>query len=98
MRPEQRQGRSRACAPLGRSFPALLVDKIMQMIPSAFEDFREVSRCCEGTKRQICTTSPGHYRNERRPPARTCTVCAVREICCVASCQRWHSGKTLHSD
>jgi hypothetical protein len=34
-----------------------LVDKIIQMIPSAFEDFREVSRCCEGTKRQICTTS-----------------------------------------
>jgi ketosteroid isomerase-like protein len=33
------------------------VDKILQMIPSAFEDFRDVSRCCEGTKRQICTTS-----------------------------------------
>jgi hypothetical protein len=26
-----------------------LVDKIIQMIPSAFEDFREVSGCCEGT-------------------------------------------------
>src|SRR5271169_5303734 len=35
----------------------MLVDKIIQIIPSAFEDFREVSRCCEGTKRQICTTS-----------------------------------------
>ena len=35
----------------------MLVDKIIQMIPSAFENFREVSRCCEGTKRQICTTS-----------------------------------------
>jgi hypothetical protein len=33
-----------------------LVDKIIQMIPSAFEDFREVSHCFEGTKRQICTT------------------------------------------
>jgi hypothetical protein len=30
-----------------------LVDKIIQMIPSVFEGFREVSRCCEGTKRQI---------------------------------------------
>jgi hypothetical protein len=34
-----------------------LVDKIIQMMPSVFEDFRKVSRCCEGTKRQICTTS-----------------------------------------
>jgi hypothetical protein len=36
-----------------------LVDKIIQMIPSAFKDFREVSCCCEGMKRQICTTSFG---------------------------------------
>jgi hypothetical protein len=34
-----------------------LVDKIVQMIPSALWDFREVSACCEGNKRQICTTS-----------------------------------------
>jgi hypothetical protein len=33
------------------------VDKIIQMIPSALEDFREVSPCCAGNKRQICTTS-----------------------------------------
>jgi len=32
------------------------VNKIIQMIPSAFEDFREVWPCCEDTKRQICTT------------------------------------------
>jgi hypothetical protein len=38
------------------------VDKIIQMIPSAFEDFREVSRCCEGTKRQICTPRCGSLR------------------------------------
>jgi|SRR6516162_11940128 len=41
-------------------FARWLVDKIIQMIPSAFEDFREVWPCCEDTKRQICTTSSHH--------------------------------------
>src|SRR6516225_12319558 len=37
-------------------FARWLVNKIIQMIPSAFEDFREVWPRCEDTKRQICTT------------------------------------------
>ena len=39
-----------------------LVDKIIQMIPTAFEDFREVWPCCEDTKRQICTTRGGRTK------------------------------------
>src|SRR6516225_4888735 len=44
----------------------LLVDKIIQMIPSAFEDFREVWPCCEDTKRQICTTLMSAFASSRQ--------------------------------
>jgi hypothetical protein len=45
-----------------------LMDKSIQMIPSAFEDFCEVSGCCEGTKRQICTTNIEHVATTRIEP------------------------------
>src|SRR6516162_11401471 len=47
-------------------FARWLVDKIIQMIPSAFEDFREVWPCCEDTKRQICTTLMSAFASSRQ--------------------------------
>jgi hypothetical protein len=43
-------------AVIGAAIISVLVDKIIQMIPSALWDFCEVSPCYEGNKRQICYT------------------------------------------